>query len=191
MAFPHISQKQLRHLCNYFGDALCDHSSNTISIHCPVNFKVMFAAYSNSNESICFESRMRIWVQREHVAMMLCGFGQRRDIVCAKSPDAVSHNVISVMLQIRALDLAAQHQRLLTNQAHAKLNQSPTDWQTHTYSQEFIASVRLYSTLCLYLQVSRHTNMITSHKLHLSLPALPTSDKDVYLSSLLKLSVCI
>lgn len=52
--------------------------------------------------------------------MMLCGFRQKHYIVYANSPDAVSHNVISVVLQIRVSDLAAQHQRLLTDQSHAK-----------------------------------------------------------------------
>lgn len=53
-----------------------------------------------------------------------------------------------------------------------------------TYSHIFTGAHciwALYSTLCLYLQVNRHTNMITSHKLHISLPALPNSDKDAYL----------
>lgn len=55
------------------------------------------------------------------------GFQWKHYIVYAKSPDAASHNVISVMLQIRASDLAAQHQRLLTDQAHAKESNRLTD----------------------------------------------------------------
>ena len=113
MAFPHLSQKQLRHLCNYFGDTpRSDRWSDTISIHCTVNFKVMFAAYSNGNESICFESRWEC-EDRGNMRLWRCRVEKCYNVY-AKSSDAVSHNVISVMLQIRAPDLAAQHQRLLT-----------------------------------------------------------------------------
>lgn len=63
---------------------------------------------------------------------MLCGFEQKHNI--AKSSNAVFHNVISVMLQIRASDLAAQHQRLLTDQAHAKKTRvQQTDRLTHIH----------------------------------------------------------
>lgn len=92
--------------------------------------------------------------------MMLCGFQQEHYIAYTKSPDVVSHNVMSVMLQIRASDLAAQHQRLLTDQAHAKETRVQ---QTRTYSQELIACAPCFNTLRLCHQVCKHANMITSH----------------------------
>lgn len=105
---------------------------------------------------------------------MLCGI--QAETLYAKPPDAVSHNVISVMLQIRASDLAARHQRVLTNQALPKQTRvQQTD--RLTYSQELISCVPLYSTVCLQVQSSKHTYMITSHKVCLSLSALLTSDK--------------
>lgn len=66
MAFPHLSQKRLRHLCNYFGDTLRNHRSDSINIHCTVNLKLMFAAYSNGN---------LFWVQDENMRTEeTCGY---------------------------------------------------------------------------------------------------------------------
>lgn len=79
----------------------------------------------------------------EHAAMMLCGREQKHFIVHAKFSDAVSRNAISVKLQIRASDLSAQHQRLLT----AKCAPNKPDSNRLTNSQELIASAQPYNTV--------------------------------------------
>lgn len=95
-------------------------------------------------------------------------FQQKRHIVYVKSPDAVSHNVISFMLQIKVSDLAAKHQRLDTSRAHAKQT-SKTEWQAHIYSQELIESIWQYSTLCrTNALVWSHHKMLAYLSLHFS-----------------------
>ena len=177
--FSHVFlRKQLRHLCNYFGDTLRGRGSDTISIHCTVNLKVMFAAYSNGNESICFESRLKIWGQSKHdVVRML--FQQKHYTVYAKTPDAVSHNVISVMLQIRASDLRSTTSK---TPHRSSARQEKPESNRLTDSHIFTGAHRMYVCMCvcvrLYLQVCKHANMITSRSPCLSLPSLLTSDKD-------------
>lgn len=60
------------------------HCSDTISIHCAVNLKVMFAAYPYGNESICFWERLEKYENRRNV--MSCGFRQQRYIAYLMQP---------------------------------------------------------------------------------------------------------
>lgn len=111
----------------------------------------MFAA-SNGDVSVCFESRLRIWGQGKHDVVRIPAE--------TLSPDAVSHNVVSVMLQIRASDLTAEHQRLLTDQAHAKkTGVQQADRLAHIHT--LVSCV--HSERLLYLPVCKHANTITFH----------------------------
>lgn len=91
MGFPHLSQKQLRHPCNYSENMLCNLTSNAIRMHCIVNLWVMFEACPNWNESRCRLSEGHVG-QKKHE----CGFQQ-------KCWCAVQHYALSV---IGATDLA-------------------------------------------------------------------------------------
>lgn len=176
MAFPHRPQKQLRHLCNYFGDTLCDHGSDTISMHCTVNLKVMFVTYSNGNESICFESTG--W-EYENRWNMVDSSG---NIILYMPNLLMQPHIMSSLSCSRSERQILQH-NIKDSSPIKRMPRSPTDWQTHTYSQQLNASLRLYSILRLHLKVCKHANMITSHSICLSLPALLTSDEDdIYLS---------
>lgn len=95
MAFPHLSQKQLRHPCNYSENILCNLTSNTIRMRCIVNLGVMFEACPNWNESTCRLREGHVG-QKKHAAAM-CRFQQKCWCVS-------QHNALSV---IRATDLAA------------------------------------------------------------------------------------
>lgn len=116
------------------------------------------------------------WKYEDRGNTMLCGCYSSRNIILYMPKLPMQSSTMSSLSCFRSERqiFAAQHQRLLTDQAHAKKKQSPTDWQTRTYSQELIACV----CVRLYLQVCKHANTISSHSPRLSLPSLLTSDKD-------------
>lgn len=65
---------------------------------------------------------------------------------------------MSVVLQIRVSDLAAQHQRLNSSQAHAEKT-SATDCQIFTGAH--CIGVAIHPPFCVYLQVSKRNDMLT------------------------------
>lgn len=134
MAFPHLSQKRLRHLCNYFGDTLRNHSSDSISIHCTVNLKLMFAAYSNGN---------LFWVQDENMRTEeTCGYDVvwRNIILCMPNLPMQYRIMSSLSCSWSERQISPHNIKDFSHQANRSPNRL-TD--SHMNSQELLASVRL------------------------------------------------
>lgn len=151
MAFPHLSQTQLRHLCNYFGNTLRGHSANSISMNCTVNLKGMFEAYSNGNESVLRAGHAGQWRNMR----LWCCVDASRNISLYMLNFLTQSHVMPSLSSFRSERQIFQHNIKDSSQPSARqTNQTPADSQIH----RSLLHLHSHITQCLHLKAGKHTN---------------------------------